>query len=149
VRARGRPRLGALAVAVLTVSLAACATSPPPPATSSADEVLQPPLRVRGSFAADLQGRPFMFLMLEGRSTPGEIDHFLQIEGDGVIVSFHSSTPPFVPTVRVDAVSFGGHVFSVTATPNAFTVDGRPHRLPPGGLYIFSDGHYGGQYQRR
>jgi hypothetical protein len=80
-----------------------------------------------------------MFLTLEGS----------EIEGDGVIVSFHRSTPPFVPTVRVDAVSFGGHVFAVTPTPNAFTVDGQPYLLPSGGIYLFSDGRYGGRYQRR
>lgn len=145
-----RQRLARLTLAAVVVgALAGCAGAPRLPAAAPADDVLQPPLRVRGSFAADLQGRPFTFLMLEGSDTPGQVDHYLQIEGDGVIVSFYSSTPPFVPRVRVDAVSFGGHVFAVTATPNAFAVDGQPHQLPPGGIYIFSDGQYGGQYQRR
>jgi hypothetical protein len=140
---------GVLAVLVVAGVLLGCAPAARTPAGTPADEVLGPPLRIRGSFAADLQGRPFMFLVLEGQEMPGEVDHYLQIEGDGVIVSFHSSTPPFVPSVRGDAVSFGGHVFGATATPNAFTVDGQPHQLPSGGLYIFSDGQYGGRYQRR
>ena len=126
-----------LALGVVLLALAGCAAK------------FSPPLRVTGAFAAELHGRLFSFLMLEDKDDGGRPDRFLQIEGDGVIVSFHVSARPFVPTIRDNALHMGGHVFAVTATPNAFQVDGLPHTLPRGGLYIFSDGAYGGRYGGR
>jgi hypothetical protein len=133
------PRLvrRALAVGIVGLALAGCAAK------------FSPPLRAPGAFAAELHGRLFSFLVLEDADAPGGPDRFLQIEGDGVIVSFHVSARPYVPTIRDNAVHMGGHVFAVTATPNAFLVDGQPHTLPRGGLYIVSDGQYAGRYGGR
>ena len=77
------------------------------------------------------------------------MNRFLQIDGDGLTVSFHVSSAPFVPAIRGDAVHLGGHAFAVTATPNVFLVDSRQHALPPGALHTFSDGEYGGSRDLR
>jgi len=123
-------------LAILLVSLAGCA----------AKAVAPPPVRIIGIFAAELHGRTFSFTSLEGRSQAGPPDRFLQIEGDGVTVSFHVTARPFVPTLRDGAVHMGGHVFAVTPMPNVFLVDGQSYTLRRGGKFIFSDGEYGGEY---
>lgn len=113
------------------------------------DDLLEETVDIRGSFAAELEGRPFLFHMLESPGEGGQPDRVLQIEGDAVIVSFHSSTPPHLPTIRGSAIEFGGHRFGVTPVANSYLIDGQPHQLPAPGIYLFSDGEFFGQYAVR
>lgn len=115
----------------------------------SGDELLEDQVEVHGSFGVDIQGRPFLFQILEAATDEGGTDHILQIDGDGIVVSFHSSTPPYVPVIGGEVVSFGGHDFEVTAMPNEFEIDGQPLSLPAPGIYIVSDGAFYGEYQSR
>lgn len=110
------------------------------------DPLLEDGLDVTTIFGANWHGRHFIFQTLESEMPDARIDHFLQIEGDSMVVSFHSSNPPFVPVVQGTTIHFGGHRFEVTQTPNQYNVDGQPQSLPANSLYIFSNGQYEGTY---
>lgn len=69
----------------------------------------------------------------------------LAISVDGRPISFHSTTFAKQPTVVGDRITFGGHVFALTATPGHYVVDGKPLDLPAEGPrvgYVFRDGVY-------
>jgi hypothetical protein len=117
-------------IAGIFLMLASCSSAP------------RPTVEVKATFGATLQGRPFIFQILEAKG-----DRFLQIEGDNAIISYYSSNGPYVPVISTDTIEFGGHKLGVTATPNLFKVKNQNVRLEPHGLYIFADGEYQGRYR--
>ena len=106
------------------------------------------PVTVTTSFGATLRGRPYAFDVLDATLRPTrETFKVLQITGDQIVISFHSSRGPYVPHVSGDTVQFGGHTFEVLPAPNRYRVDGTVHTLAPQGIYLFSDGAYEGRWR--
>lgn len=128
---------GATRLALAAAALAAAA------GCAEDSDLLRQRVSTGGDFSAELAGRTFLF-----RTVTAEIDPIpvLQIEGDGVIVAFRSSTPPLAAAVSGDGVDWGGRRFEATATPNEFIVDGQPQSLPAPGIYHFADGVFVGQH---
>jgi hypothetical protein len=86
-------------------------------------------------------GRDYEIQVLESEHG-GSSYRTMQLAGDGMALSFHTSTGPFQPTVNGPVVSFGGHEIEVLASPNQYRIDQNAHDLPVSGLYVFSDGEF-------
>lgn len=90
---------------------------------------------------ATILGRSFILDVLA--TTIRTIDYeILQIQGDGILISFHSSSGPFRPSVNGQTIAFGGHTFEVQSNPNEYIVNGQSHPLSAPGIYQFSDGKF-------
>jgi len=111
------------------------------------DELLKDAVDIVGVFGLKVQGRDYIISMLETKDEEASvIDHFLQIEGDNIIVSFYSSTTPFVPVINGDTINYGGHTYTITQVPNVYIVNNQRHQLAPQNLYVFNDGNYEGPF---
>ncbi len=101
------------------------------------------PVSIIESYNFNPHGRAFSLDLLNAKIE--SVDYkILQINGDDVVISFYGSSPPFKPDIQSNSLLFGGHTFTVSNTPNVFSVDGTIHRLDPG-IHIFSSGEYRGK----
>jgi hypothetical protein len=97
------------------------------------------PVRVVSSKVYILAGRSFLLKRLEIKGFKPK-HGILQISGDGLSVSFHSSAGPFRLIVSGDTIQFGGHTFTPSTTAHQYVVDGARHTLQSARRYVFSDG---------
>lgn len=121
-----------VACVVTAFIIQSCSGFPPEPTPPD-------PVTVISSSVATLEGRPFSLDVLAA-TLRGKDYQVLQIIGDGMVVSFHSSTGPLVVSVSGAVVSYGGHTFSATAIANEYLVDGQAHTFEPNSNYMLSDG---------
>lgn len=129
-----------LICAVTSIVFSACSRAP----ISRRDPIPPEANFVVDSLRFGAHGRDFSLLVL-GAKINEESYEILQIAGDSVIISFHSNTPPYRPTVNADSIAFGGNSFVVTDSANVYRVNSVTQYLPPYGIYVFSDGEYIGR----
>lgn len=109
------------------------------------DFLSQPLVRIVETREEQLFGRPFLLDVLAG-TMPGAAPDLLHVRGDGIVISFSGSTPPFRPTLTGPVIEFGGHRLVVTDHANRYEIDGRPFELPAPGRYLFAQGMWVGEF---
>ncbi len=108
--------------------------------TDTGADLLDGGVKVLSSVGVNMYGREIIVESLAVTDDAGGTKNKVQIIADGAVIAVESSSAPATPSIRGGDIDYGGHVVSVTATPNRFLVDGAPVDLPVNGLLAVANG---------